>query len=57
LTSLGVSARVWFAYFDALFDDKIRSFITEHIIHWSNAPAPFSKYPNLLAFSNYNHYI
>jgi amino acid transporter len=51
LTSLGVSARVWSAYFDALFDNKIRLFITEHIIHWPNAQSPFTKYPDLLAFS------
>ncbi|CAF2479121.1 unnamed protein product [Rotaria sp. Silwood2] len=51
LTGLGVSARVWSTYFDALFNNKIRSFITEHIIHWPNAQAPFSKYPDLLAFS------
>jgi amino acid transporter len=50
LTGLGVSARVWSAYFDALFNNKIRSFITEHIIHWPNAPTPFGKYPDLLAF-------
>jgi amino acid transporter len=50
LTGLGVSARVWSTYFDALFDNKIRYFITEHLIHWPNAPAPFSKYPDLLAF-------
>ncbi|CAF3747835.1 unnamed protein product [Rotaria socialis] len=50
LTSLGVSARVWSAYFDALFNNTIHSFITEHIIHWPDAQAPFSKYPDLLAF-------
>ena len=50
MTSLGVSARVWSAYFDALFNNKIRSFITDHIIHWPNASAPFAKYPDLLAF-------
>ncbi|CAF2098350.1 unnamed protein product [Rotaria magnacalcarata] len=50
LTSLGVSARVWSAYFDALFNNTIHSFIAEHIIHWPDAQAPFSKYPDLLAF-------
>ncbi|CAF3475120.1 unnamed protein product [Rotaria sp. Silwood1] len=50
LTGLGVSARVWSAYFDALIKNKISSFITEHIIHWPNAQAPFTKYPDLLAF-------
>lgn len=51
MASLGVSARVWSAYFDALFDNRIRTFITEYIAHWSNAPAPFAKYPDLLALS------
>ncbi|CAF0734934.1 unnamed protein product [Rotaria sordida] len=51
LASLGVSARVWSAYFDTLFNNKIHSFITKYIIYWPNAPAPFAKYPDLLAFS------
>ncbi len=41
---------MWSAYFDALCDNKIRSFITKHIIHWPNAHAPFAQYPDLLAF-------
>lgn len=51
MTSLGVSARVWSNYFDALFDHRIQTFIEEHIAHWPNAPAPFAKYPDLLALS------
>lgn len=51
LTSLGVSARVWSAYFDSLFNNTIHSFIIKHIAHWPNAPAPFAKYPDLLALS------
>lgn len=51
LTSLGVSARVWSAYFDALFNNRIRNFTMEHIGHWPNAPAPFAQYPDVLAFS------
>ncbi|CAF0825292.1 unnamed protein product [Adineta steineri] len=51
MTGLAVSARVWSTYFDALFDNKINSFIVHHIIQWPNAPAPFAKSPDLLAFS------
>lgn len=50
LTGLGVSARVWSAYFDSLFNNTIHNLITEHIIHWPNAQAPFSQYPDILAF-------
>jgi len=46
---LSVSARVWSAYFDALFDNQISSFIMKYI-SWANAPTPFAKYPDLLAF-------
>ena len=51
LTGLGVSARVWSSYVDALCNNRIRSFITDRIVHWPNAPAPFSTYPDLLALS------
>ena len=46
---MSVSARVWSAYFDALFDNQISSFIMKYI-SWANAPTPFAKYPDLLAF-------
>jgi amino acid transporter len=49
LAGLAVSARVWSAYVDALFDHKISLFISDRIIHWSHAPAIFVKYPDLLA--------
>ena len=51
LTGLGVSARVWSTYFDAIFHDGISSFIKNSIIEWTNAPKPFAKYPDLLAFT------
>ncbi|UJR36004.1 hypothetical protein I4U23_028743 [Adineta vaga] len=50
VAGLGVSARVWSAYFDAVFDHKINSFLTNHTFHWPNAHAPFAKSPDFLAF-------
>lgn len=49
MAALGVSARVWSTYFDTLFKNRIRSFITDHIAHWPHAPVPFAKNPDLLA--------
>lgn len=51
LTGLGVSARVWSTYFDALFDHRIESLIKQRIVHWSNAPKPFASYPDFLALT------
>jgi APA family basic amino acid/polyamine antiporter len=50
MAGLAVSARVWSAYFDAVFDHKIHSFIANHTFHWPNAPTPLTKSPDLLAF-------
>ena len=51
MSGLGVSARVWSAYFDAVFDHKINAFLTNHTFLWTNAHAPFAKSPDLLVFA------
>nr|ACI90334.1 solute carrier family 7-like protein [Philodina roseola] len=49
LTALGVSARVWSSYFDALFNHRFALFIKQRVAHWPNAPAPFASHPDFLA--------